>query len=1380
METESQLPLQVGFKVQAGDIVLVVDRDSRVIWLNPEAGAVFGVDPAEVVGRPLADVCDSSGVIDLPAVLAGRDFAGGLECARRDGSRLSLYVYATAGTDSSGQIGGAVLVGRDVTGYAQAAAAVRSSEEKYRRLFDGSSDIVMVLDSDGRILDANLAAVHLTGFTREELKTHSLADLMEPGARRAAELALGQMRQRGSVMSVLTMQTRTGRAVTLEASASLIPVNGGQQALFIGRDITERQLAEQRVRESEYRYRRIFEASGDAVLVLSAGFVIRDVNERACELLGRTRNELIGSRFESLLAEGQDQWLAAARERLTRTGGLRADVLVKGADGSELTLDMAISLVETSNGPIVLCVGHDVSERRRSEALLREWEAALQSLRDNVPVGIFRTTPDGRFLSLNPAAVRIAGYASEEEMRGVNVADCYVDPSQRQRVVDELTKSGRLERLEVRLKRPDGSQYLALFSIRVVRGPDGKPQYFDGTIEDVTEQRLAEEKLRQSQARLDMIVRQLPAVLWTVDRNLVFTSSLGAGLAKLGIAPNQVVGWDLFRYFGTTDPDFPAIAAHRRALAGGSERYELQWNGEIFESYLEPLRDRSGEIVGVIGLAADVTEQRRADAALRESQEKYRLLFESTTDSVVIADIEGRVLDANPACLNIYGYSAEEVRQMKLTDVVAPEAREQAARAMARLARGEPVTGTLPMVRKDGRRLTVDLLAFVAETGGEKRIYSFTRDVTERKLAEDELRASAERYRAIFETTAAATMIIEADTTVVMVNQEFERLFGLKREEVLGKSWADYIAPEDRERLLSYHHLRRSSDPAAVPRSYEATLIDSTGRRRHCLLTVDMIAGTGRSVASLLDITDRKRLEEQVAESEHRYRSFFDTAPIGIYRTTPDGKILMANRALAQLLGFDSVAELKSRNLEKDGFGPGGERAAFRAAIERTGELRGWRSLWQRRDGSVVLVHENARVVRDRDGNVVCYEGFAEEVGGDERTAALLAASEQNYRTALDAMPEPATVVDADLRLVIVNQAMADWLKRLGRSGDIRGLPLREAMPFLRPEVEQEYRQVLETGAPLKTIETTFVDDRLFVTETTKTPIREAGRTVRVLTVVRDITDTQRLVNELAGERDRFESVFNSFDDGIIVLDLDGRVTFVNSAIARRSGRPAEWWQGRRLIDEVPAGLKERVEAALRAALGGAIADYEGSYQGAGGKTFYIHGIATPMRVGGRTVGLVLAHRDVTGEQELKQRLQESEERYRRLVALTPDIIAVHQDGRLVFANEAAARAIGYGSPDEVKGRPVIDFVHPDDRALAAGRIRAVVERGESCPPVIERFVRRDGSVLPVEVRNSPFLWEGRPAVLVVAREVESPPTPTAGSRRPRPSGRRRRPDKPR
>jgi PAS domain S-box-containing protein len=197
-----------------------------------------------------------------------------------------------------------------------------------------------------------------------------------------------------------------------------------------------------------------------------------------------------------------------------------------------------------------------------------------------------------------------------------------------------------------------------------------------------------------------------------------------------------------------------------------------------------------------------------------------------------------------------------------------PEERDEFLRIIKRA--GVVTDHEITMKDRDGRLLTASLYSRLVfdENGVPIKILGSIRDMTNRKLAEEALRESEIKYRSIFETTAAATMIIEEDTTIWLVNNAFEKLSGLSKKEMEGKrSWTEFVAHDDLPRMLEYHRLRRI-DPKAAPRNYEFQFVSREGIIRDAFMTIEIIPETKKSVASILDITIRKQAEKALKKRE--------------------------------------------------------------------------------------------------------------------------------------------------------------------------------------------------------------------------------------------------------------------------------------------------------------------------------------------------------------------------------------------------------------------------------------------------------------------------------------------------------------------------------
>jgi two-component system cell cycle sensor histidine kinase/response regulator CckA len=265
-----------------------------------------------------------------------------------------------------------------------------------------------------------------------------------------------------------------------------------------------------------------------------------------------------------------------------------------------------------------------------------------------------------------------------------------------------------------------------------------------GQIAAAIEARRAEDALRESEARLRVAIQQVPAVLWTTDEDLRFTSSLGAGLSALGLAPNQVVGLSLEQYLGIGNS---GIDQHRLALRGESVGYEYEMEGRAFTVHVEPLRDAAGAIRGTVGVAVDITDVRRADQALRDSEARLRQVIDLVPHFIFAKDDEGRFLLVNRAVAEAYGTtvdfligrtdadyarSEQEARHFREDDL------EVMRSGQPKVVPEEPITDARGRVRY----LQTSKIPFTY-SGGRPAVLGVSIDITERKAAEEAVRRAA-------------------------------------------------------------------------------------------------------------------------------------------------------------------------------------------------------------------------------------------------------------------------------------------------------------------------------------------------------------------------------------------------------------------------------------------------------------------------------------------------------------------------------------------------------------------------------------------------------------------------------------------------------------
>jgi PAS domain-containing protein len=245
-----------------------------------------------------------------------------------------------------------------------------------------------------------------------------------------------------------------------------------------------------------------------------------------------------------------------------------------------------------------------------------------------------------------------------------------------------------------------------------------------------SERRESDQVLSEKETAIDLLANQTPAVLWSTDRDLRITSSIGKALGAMGERPDQYAGTTLFEYFHTTDPEFPPLAAHRKALLGESVAFDVEWSGRAFAAHVEPLRNPDRTIKGVIGVALDVTRQKRAESELRRSFSLLHATLDSTAEGILVVDEKGQITDFNKSFVEMWRVPeavAASRDSAQLLSFVLDQVKDPggfAKRLMGLHARPDSATADTVEL-KDGRRL--DRLAKLQHLDGKRvgSVWSF-------------------------------------------------------------------------------------------------------------------------------------------------------------------------------------------------------------------------------------------------------------------------------------------------------------------------------------------------------------------------------------------------------------------------------------------------------------------------------------------------------------------------------------------------------------------------------------------------------------------------------------------------------------------------------
>jgi PAS domain S-box-containing protein len=434
--------------------------------------------------------------------------------------------------------------------------------------------------------------------------------------------------------------------------------------------------------------------------------------------------------------------------------------------------------------------------------------------------------------------------------------------------------------------------------------------------EDATRQtgERAEDALRGKGVALRMVLSQMPAIFWTVDRDLRFTEAMGAGRRLLGEEDRDVVGVDLFAYFKTTDPCFEPIAAHRQALEGEATTYQTTWQGRTFQSHVEPLRDAAGSIRGVLGIAFDVTEHRETEAELRRSIALLQATVDATADAILVVDASGKMVHFNHRFVELWGIPEAVVEsrdEAKALESVLGQLADPAAfvqKVMSVYAK--PASSSHDVIAlKDGRLIERDSLPQVVDGVTVGRVWSF-RDVTERRHAEEGMDQTLSLLKATLEATADGVLVVDNEGAIVSYNRKFAEMWRIPE---------DVMASRDDQRALAFvldqlrdpeRFVRKVQELYAEPEARSYDWLDfKDGRMFERYSSPQKVAGkTVGRVWSFHDVTRIRLMEDTI----RRHARAFDHISDAVLTLDLEARIVEWNPGAEKMFGY-ARAEMQGR-----------------------------------------------------------------------------------------------------------------------------------------------------------------------------------------------------------------------------------------------------------------------------------------------------------------------------------------------------------------------------------------------------------------------------------------------------------------------------------
>ncbi len=747
------------------DAIIGKTLDGTISSWNEAAEAMYGYRADEIIGKPISLLVPADRQNEMSQILGSIRRGQRLshfETVRvtKDGGLFEVSITVSPIKDASGAIVGAATIARDIGDRRRADRATRDSAERFRALFERSPDCLYIHDFDGNFLEMNPATLELLGYESKDVPSLRVSSLLSKEQMPAALQAMAELAETGTCNQTIEcrLNSPSGGSVFTEHRITVIPWQGTTPAILgIARDITERK----KIEEARGRLASIVESSEDAIASATLDGTILTWNKSAERLFGYTPNEIIGKNASILGPPGQthDPNLILTELRTGAVSHYQAIWLKKG--GIPLNVAVTVSAIRNVDGELVgtSVIVRDISERLRQEQSLRESAERFQALFERSLDCLYIHDFEGNFLDANPAALKLLGY-EREDVASLSFASLLSadQMSKALEALKELAETGAQKNtIDLRLRAKSGAFVDVEAKGSVI--PFGKTaRAVLGVARDITQRKLAEAALRESEDRFRSLADGCPAIMWVSDAQggLLFVNrtcrdffganyeDLEGGKWRPLLHPEDAADY-LAALQCAVDAHAPFRAEARVRRADG----EWRW----VSSYAEARLSQSGEFLGHVGLSPDITERKQAEEALRESEEKFRQLAEQIREVFWITSPRGeQILYVSPAYETIWGRSRDELyRNPKAwMEAIEPEDQASAAEKNRKQLAGDPVVseyrihtpgGVLKWVRDRG-------FAVRGPDGGIQRIVGIAEDITEQKRYQETLVRACEAAEA--------------------------------------------------------------------------------------------------------------------------------------------------------------------------------------------------------------------------------------------------------------------------------------------------------------------------------------------------------------------------------------------------------------------------------------------------------------------------------------------------------------------------------------------------------------------------------------------------------------------------------------------------------
>ncbi|HKQ60065.1 MAG TPA: PAS domain S-box protein [Candidatus Polarisedimenticolaceae bacterium] len=892
------------------DALVTVDPQFLITDVNEQTVRITGYSREELIGSPFPDYfTDAERATTGVRLTLAEGFVTNyvLVLRSRTGKETSVSFNASVFKDTEGHVKGIFAAARDITEQKRLEEELRQAQNYTRGLIESSVDPMITVNQALTITDVNEQMVRLTEVTKEKL-IGSRFDRYFTEPDRAATGVKRTLKEAYVTNYELTLKTPSGREVLVSFNASIFKdTDGNVRGIFaVARDVTEQRRLELELREQQNYARGLIEASVDALMTVNPDGMITDVNDQTIRLSGYSREQLVGSPFRQYFTD-PDRARDGVRKTFSEGVVTNYELVFRARSGFETVVSFNASVFKDTEGRVagILAAARDITQQKRIEQEVREQQAYNRGLIESNIDALMTTDPLGIITDVNRQMCEVTG-CTREELIGTPFKDYFTDPQRAEDGIRKVLAEGQVTNYELTIRSKDGGGTVVSYNATTFKGEDGRLKGVFAAARDITDQKRLEQQLREQQVYNRGLIESSVDAMLTVDPDLTITDVNEQMVRLSGYSRDQLMGTSFLDFF--TEPA-QAEAGVRRTLAEGFvTNYELTLRSrhrrEILVSFnASVFKDAGGNVRGIFAVARDVTEQRRLEEQLRESQHYNRGLIESSVDALVTVDPDVTITDVNEQMIRLTGYTRDELIGSSFMEYFT-EPERAAAGVRQTLGEGSVTNYELVLKSKSGKRTVVSFNAgtFRDTAGRVAGILAAARDITQQKRLQEQLRDQQNYNRSLIEASVDALMTVDPNGIITDVNDQTARLSGYNRKQLVGSPFVEYFTDPERARagvkktfdenvVTNYELVVRSKSGRKIPVSFNAAVFrDATGAVQGIL-------------AAARDITQQKQIEHELREQQSYTRGLIESNIDALMTTDPLGIITDVNRQMCEITG---------------------------------------------------------------------------------------------------------------------------------------------------------------------------------------------------------------------------------------------------------------------------------------------------------------------------------------------------------------------------------------------------------------------------------------------------------------------------------------------